>query len=175
VLPEPAAPNTIRVQIGFAFANDAYDCWYYAFAYGCGFYGYGYGGAAWPNLNAEVDIGLSHQIALTVGGNVFGGDWNGISNTVWSPHVDMMFRSSPYNDARGRLRLGLGLYVASANQAALGGSRTTTGGAFRLGVGGSLFARSKVGIGIDAIFEAGAISGYYVSTVQLMLGPEFHF
>ena len=173
VLPEPAPPNTARLQLGFAFANDGYDCWYYgaAYVYGCG-YGYG-GGAAWPNLNAEFDIGLSHPLALTVGANVFGGDWNGVSNTVWEPHVDVMFRSSPYNDARGRMRLGLGLMIANADSG--GVSRSATGGAFRLGVGGSFFARNTVGLGIDAIFEAGSIGGYYISTVQLMIGPEFHF
>ncbi len=171
VLPEPAPLHTARLQLGLTFVNDAYDCWYY----GGGYYscGYGYGGAAWPNLNAEVDFGLSHLIALTVGGNVFGGDWNGISNTVWEPHVDVTFRSSPYNDARGRLRLGLGLMIASASQAGFDASKT--GGAFRIGVGGSFFARSTVGLGIDAIFEAGSIGGYYVSTVQLMIGPELHF
>ncbi len=171
VLPEPAPLSTARLQLGFTFVNDAYDCWYY----GGGYYscGYGYGGAAWPNLNAEVDIGLSHLIALTVGGNVFGGDWNGISNTVWEPHVDVTFRSSPYNDMRGRLRLGLGLMIANASQAGFDASKT--GGAFRIGVGGSFFARNTVGLGLDAIFEAGSIGGYYVSTVQLMIGPELHF
>lgn len=172
VLPDPAPANTARLGLGFTFASDAYDCWYYGANYGCG---YGYGGVAWPNLNAEVDIGLSHALALTVGGNVFGGDWNGISNTIWEPHVDIMFRSSPYNDLRGRLRVGLGLYVAEANQGSFGGSRSDTGGAFRLGAGASLFARSTVGLGLDLVFEAGSIGGYYVSTVQLMLGPEFHF
>lgn len=177
VLPDPAPANTVRLGLGFTFANDAYDCWYFGGYYGGGYscgYGYG-GGVAWPNLNLEADIGLSQLVALTVGGNVFGGDWNGVSNTVWEPHVDVMFRSSPYSDMRGRLRLGLGLYAATADQGGLGGSRSETGGAFRIGVGGSFFARSTVGLGIDAIFEAGSIGGYYVSTLQLMIGPEFHF
>ena len=171
-LPEPAPANTARVQLGFAFANDSYDCWYVGGGvYGCG---YGYGGVAWPNLNAEVDIGLSHFLALTVGGNVFGGDWNGVTNTIWEPHVDLLFRSSPYNDIRGRLRLGLGLYAANASEPGFA-SESKTGGAFRIGVGASFFARSRVGLGIDAIFDAGSIGGYYVSTVQLMIGPELHF
>jgi len=49
------------------------------------------------------------------------------------------------------------------------------GGAFRLGFGASFLPKSKVGIGIDAIFEAGWIGSQYVSTVQLLIGPELHF
>ncbi len=172
-LPEPAPSNTARVQVGFAFVNDAYDCWYAGVgSLGCG---YGYG-AAWPNVNAEVDLGLSQLVGLTVGGNVFWGDWNDVHNTVWEPHVDLLLRSHPYSDVRGRVRLGLGVLLAQASQSGVpGASASDSGAAFRIGAGVSFFARQRFGIGLDAVFEAGSIGGFYVSTLQLLLGPELHF
>jgi hypothetical protein len=79
---------------------------------------------------------------------------------------------------KGRVRFGFGLYISEANgNNSLGNNVTysSVGGAMRLGFGASLLANSLVGIGLDAIFEAGWIGSSYVSTVQLLIGPELHF
>ncbi len=117
------------------------------------------------------------MLAISLGGNVFWGTDNtlGVRSTVWEPHVDLLFRSSPYNDIRGRLRLGIGLYAAHASVLGGGGSTDDTGAAFRLGAGVSFFSRSRVGLGIDGIFESGSIAGNYVSDFHLLIGPELHF
>lgn len=177
-LPEPAQPNTARLSVGFSFASDGYDCWYGNGAAGFGYYGCGYGyGYAWPNINAEVDLGVSPMLAISLGGNVFWGTDNtlGVRSTVWEPHVDLLFRSSPYNDIRGRLRVGVGLLAAHATFLGGGGTADDVGAAFRLGAGVSFFSRSRVGLGIDGIFESGSIGGNYVSDFHLLIGPELHF
>lgn len=177
VLPEAAPANTARISVGMTFANDGYDCWYGTGAIGYSYYSCGYGyGYAWPNVNAEVDIGINPMLALSVGGNVFWGSDNtyGLNATVWEPHVDLLIRSSPYSDVRGRLRIGVGLYAAHASMVG-GPGNDETGGAFRLGAGVSFFSRSRFGIGIDGIFESGSIGGTYVSDFQLQIGPELHF
>ena len=165
--------NVVRLSAGLAFANDGYYCGYY------GYYGFANDcgnsyGVVWPNLNAEVDLGLSPLVALSVGGNVMWGPFNGITDTIWEPHVDLMLRSSPWTEVRGRFRVGFGLYAASASVTSRPRD-TATGGALRLGAGVSFLNREVVGIGLDGIFEAGAIDGNYVSTFQILLGPELHF
>ena len=178
LMPEEAPQNTARASAGFAFANDGYDCWYAGGSAGFGYYGCGYGyGYAWPNVNVEVDLGVTPLLAVSIGGNVFWGTDNtlGVDTTVWEPHVDLLFRSSPYSDIRGRLRVGVGLYVAHASVVGGGGTYDDTGAAFRIGAGLSFFSRSRVGIGIDGIFESGSIAGNYVSDFHLLMGPELHF
>jgi hypothetical protein len=104
-----------------------------------------------------------------------------ITSTTWEPHVDFLFAPSyvASDTWKGRLRLGFGLYVADANNGSTGNTGPTNynnvGGAFRVGIGASLLPKSVVGIGMDAIFEAGWIGNNYVSTVQLLIGPELHF
>jgi hypothetical protein len=167
---ESVPNNVVRLSAGFFFASDGYGCWY---GYACGF-GDTY---AWPNVNAEVDVGLSRNLALSIGANVAWGSSNGVvDNTIWEPHVDLLLRSSPASDIRGRFRVGLGIYAAHASSNALGlASTSDTGSALRIGGGVSFLNRSKIGIGLDGIFEAGSIGGFYVSTFQLLLGPELHF
>ncbi len=165
--------NVVRLSGGLAFANDGYYCGYY------GYYGYGYAcgdsyGVVWPDVNAEVDLGLSPLVGLSVGANVMWGPNNGVTDTVWEPHLDLLLRSSPWADVRGRFRVGFGFYAASASARSLSNT-TSTGGALRLGAGVSFLNRELVGIGLDGIFEAGSIDGYYVSTFQLLIGPELHF
>ena len=77
-----------------------------------------------------------------------------------------------------RVRFGFGLYIAEANGINTSGNNVQyngIGGAFRAGFGASFLPHSKIGIGLDAIFEAGWIGSSYVSTVQLLIGPELHF
>ena len=168
---EQVANNVLRLSAGFSFLNEAYDCWYYAYGYGSCGYGYN---AAFPNIGLETDLGISPGLALTIGANVMWGSMNGINNTIWEPHVDLLLRGDRYSEVRGRLRLGLGVYAAHASDPVLGSSGDT-GAAVRLGAGLSFFNLAPVGLGLDVIFEAGSLGGYDVSTIQLMLGPELHF
>ena len=168
--------NTLRLSGGMAAASDGYYCGY---AFGPGFAypacGAGYSPVL-PNLNVDIDLGLARFHAISVGANVMWGSYGGITNTIWEPHVDYLLRGSPFAPIRGRFRLGFGIYIASATpNNSSGPTSTATGEAFRIGGGVSILADQPVGIGIDAIYEAGSVNGYYVSTVQLLAGPEFHF
>jgi hypothetical protein len=66
----------------------------------------------------------------------------------------------------GRMRIGAQGYF---------GSQGGSGGGFRIGGGGSFLNDSKLGIGLDVVLEGGWIRGYWVSSIQLMASPEFHF
>lgn len=170
---EPTRNNVVRLSGGLSFANDGYYCGYY------GYYGYAYDcgngyGVVWPNVNAELDLGLAPMLAVSLGANVMWGSYNGITDTIWEPHADLLLRSSPYSEVRGRFRVGFGFYAA-ASSARARSSGTATGGALRLGAGVSFLNREVVGVGLDGIFEAGSIDGYYVSTFQILIGPELHF
>jgi hypothetical protein len=178
---------TIRASGGVAFASSGYYCGYYSTffitTYSCGA---GYV-AVFPDVNLDLDVWFRPNLGMTFGANVMWGTYtpnitgipnNAISSTIWEPHIDVLssFPSSP--SVKGRVRFGFGIYIADTNGANNLGQNVTynsVGGAFRLGFGASLLANSKVGIGIDAIFEAGWIGSSYVSTVQLLIGPELHF
>jgi len=172
----PVRDNTLRVSGGMAIASTGYYCGYvYVPGYAYPACGSAYSSVL-PNVNVDFDVAVSRSAAITVGGNVTWGSYSGISTTLWEPHIDYLLRGSPFAPARWRFRLGAGIYIASTSDATYGGpAATTTGGAMRIGGGVSLLADSPVGIGLDAIFEAGSLNGYYVSTFQLLAGPEFHF
>ena len=181
---------TIRASGGVAFIGSGYYCGYYSnypgyVNYACGA---GYSSVE-PDVNVDLDIWFRPAFGLTIGANVMWGSYTSggtfagagtISSTTWEPHVDFLFAPSyvASDTWKGRLRLGAGLYVTDANNGNSGTGPTTynnTGGAFRVGIGASILPKSVVGIGIDAIFEAGWIGNNYVSTVQLLIGPELHF
>jgi hypothetical protein len=169
----------VRLSAGVAFVGAGYYCSYYGYYPGTyGSCGYGYS-TTQPNINLEADLGLKRASAISFGANVFWGSYNAFSNTVWEPHVDYLLRSGDsHKPIVGRFRVGAGLYIADVSgTSSLGShfSRTKTGGAFRIGGGVSFLNEKTVGIGLDAIFEAGWIGGYYVSTIQLLAGPELHF
>jgi hypothetical protein len=179
---------TIRASGGVAFASNGYYCGYYytyyTTTYTCSA---GYS-AVWPDVNLDVDVWVRPTLGVTIGANVMWGTYtpknvtgvpqNSIYSTTWEPHIDFLGALPGSPQIKGRVRLGFGLYIAEANGLNTAGNNVTynsLGGAFRLGFGASLLANSKVGIGIDAIFEAGWIGSNYVSTVQLLIGPELHF
>jgi hypothetical protein len=175
--PQPAQPKKVlRLSGGVAFASAGAYCGYYSYwypAYSCSA---GYT-ATWPNVNLDFDLPVSRGVALTLGANVFWGSFEkNLDTTVWEPHVDVLVHGPPAS-AVGRLRLGAGVLVSSSDGTfnSVSRSSSSVGGTFRLGVGGSLLADKRVGIGLDAIFEAGWLNGYYVSTIQLLIGPELHF
>lgn len=178
---------TVRVSGGVAFASNGYYCGYYytyySTTYSCGA---GYT-AAWPDVNLDLDVWFKPTLGLSLGANVMWGTYtpsisgipnNSIYSTTWEPHVDVLASLPSSPQIKGRVRFGFGLYIAEADGNNQLGNHVTynnVGGAFRLGFGASFFANSLVGIGIDAIFEAGWIGSNYVSTVQLLIGPELHF
>jgi hypothetical protein len=178
---------TFRLSGGVAFASNGYYCGYYytyyTTTYACGA---GYT-AVWPDVNADLDIWIRPTLGLSLGANVMWGQYtpnvsgipnNTIYSTTWEPHVDLLTALPGSPQVKGRVRMGFGLYISEANgNNSLGNNVTynSVGGAFRLGFGASLLANSLVGIGLDAIFEAGWIGNSYVSTVQLLIGPELHF
>jgi hypothetical protein len=189
--PELTKPEiTIRVSGGVAFVGAGYYCGYYYYYYPLYSCGVGYS-AAFPDVNLDLDIWVKRNLGISVGANVMWGTYtpynpgNGIPtssiySTIWEPHVDFLFAPPDSPQVKGRVRLGFGLYIADVNNGIPGGNITpytynSLGGAFRLGFGASFLPKSKVGIGIDAIFEAGWIGSNYVSTIQLLIGPEIHF
>ena len=187
-MPSDLAPvkvrnNVIRVQGGVSFAAAGYYCGYYYYYYPYYACSTGYS-ATWPNINAAFDYGLTDLLALSIGANVMWGSKSttaptaaSISLTTWEPHLDLMFRGSPLSDIRGRFLLGLGVYVTTATGtvASAAVNKTSAGAAFRIGGGVSFFNTSPIGLGLDAVFEAGGVNGQYVSTFQLLAGPEFKF
>ena len=165
--------NTLRVSGGMSLASTGYYCGY-------AYYPYPSCGAAYSsvlaNVNVDLDLGVSRSSAITIGGNVMWGGYNGINSTIWEPHLDYLLRGSPLAAARWRFRIGGGVYLSTVSGNGYSGpTATTSGGALRIGGGVSLLADSPVGIGLDTIFESGSLNGYYVSTLQLLAGPEFHF
>ncbi len=179
---------TIRLSGGVAFASNGYYCGYYynfySTTYACGA---GYT-AVWPDVNLDVDIWVRPTLGVSIGANVMWGSYtpsgisgvpnNTIYSTTWEPHVDFLFGMPANQQVKGRVRFGFGLYIADANGNNGTGqnvSYNALGGAFRAGIGATFLPHSKVGFGIDAIFEAGWIGSSYVSTVQLLIGPELHF
>ncbi len=179
---------TVRASGGLAFVSSGYFCGYYDTYYvvldGCGA---GYA-TAQPELDLAVDVWLRPGFGLSLGASVLWGSYapgvtgvppTRIYSTTWEPHLDVLLGPFfPSAVAAGRLRLGVGLSVAKVhglNTTAEAIHYTAVGGAARLGVGISLFPKSTVGIGVDAVFEAGGLGGHYVSTIQLLLGPELHF
>jgi hypothetical protein len=186
---EEAKPHyTIRLSGGVAFASNGYYCGYY-YTYYTTTYSCSAGYAAvWPDVNLDVDIWVRPTLGITIGANVMWGTYtpsnvvgvpsNSIYSTTWEPHVDFLFGLPANEQVKGRVRLGFGLYIAGANGNNASGQNVqynAVGGAFRAGFGASFLPHSKVGIGIDAIFEGGWIGSSYVSTVQLLVGPELHF
>lgn len=179
---------TFRLSGGVAFASNGYYCGYY-YTYYTTTYSCSAGYAAvWPDVNLDVDIWVRPTLGITIGANVMWGSYtpsnvigvpnNSISSTTWEPHVDFLFGLPANEQVKGRVRLGFGLYIAEANGNNSAGQNVqynALGGAFRAGFGASFLPHSKVGIGIDAIFEGGWIGSSYVSTVQLLVGPELHF
>ncbi len=176
---------TLRASAGISFASNGYYCGYiftyYANGYGCGV---GYS-AAWPDLNVDLDVWFRPTVGVSFGTNVMWGPFNPnftgsnqIYSTTWEPHVDVLLALPSYGQVKGRFRFGAGIYIENTNGPNGTGTNVAynaVGGAARVGIGTSLFAKSPVGLGLDAIFEAGFIGNNYVSTVQLLIGPELHF
>ncbi len=179
---------TIRASGGVAFLSTGYYCGYfynyYVAAYACGA---GYA-TAQPDVNVDVDVWFDPTLGITLGANVMWGTYtpnvvgvpgSNVYSTTWEPHLDVLLAPTyGSNQFKGRVRLGFGLYIAEVYGVNTVGQTVQyngVGGAFRLGFGVSILPKSKVGIGVDAIFESGWIGSNYVSTVQLLLGPELHF
>jgi len=179
---------TLRASGGVAFVGAGYYCGYYYAYYPIYSCTAGYS-AAFPDVNLDLDVWIRPTMGVTLGANVMWGTYTPYYtstalattySTIWEPHIDLLI-APPYSDqVKGRVRLGFGLYIANINNGTppVGTQPYNfngVGGAFRLGFGASFLPKSKVGIGIDAIFEAGWVGGTYVSTVQLLIGPEIHF
>jgi len=171
----PARDNALRVSGGIAFASSGYYCGYSpGYVYPCG----ATYATVRPIVNLDLDLALSRGSAVTIGADVMWGDYNSVGSTVWGPHLDYLylFRGSPFATARPRLRIGAGLYIATVSGNASGApANTQTGGALRMGAGVSFLPESPVGFGLDVVWEAGGIGGAFVSTLQILFGPEFRF
>jgi hypothetical protein len=180
---------TIRASGGVAFASNGYYCGYYYTYYSTTYTCTAGYSAVWPDVNLDVDIWVKRAFGVSIGANVMWGTYtpsnvvgvpsNSISSTTWEPHLDFLAAlPGSSQQVKGRVRLGFGLYIAEANGNNASGQNVQyngLGGAFRAGIGASFLPNSKVGIGVDAIFEAGWIGSSYMSTVQLLIGPELHF
>jgi len=172
--------NVARVNVGFTvFYSAYYNCnyWYaYYPTYTCG-------SGSWVSyipftVGSQVDLHLQGMHNVSVGFNVFLGTATGTvysgfralsvsrSVTIWEPTVDYVAKFGPPSNTVGRFRVGGGMYI---------GPNSELGGAFRIGGGASFFNLSRFGLGVDLVFEAGGYSGYWISGLQLVASPEFHF
>ena len=185
---DASAHLTLRASGGVAFLSSGYYCGYYSSyyvpSYACGA---GYV-VAQPDIDVDVDVWVTRTLGVSVGADVFWGSYqpsvtgvapNRIYSTTWEPHLDLLLAPGSGTDQlKGRVRFGFGLYLAQMN-----GLNTTgqtlqyhqAGGVLRLSLGVSLLPHATVGLGLDAVLEAGWIGSNYVSTVQLLVGPELHF
>ncbi len=179
---------TLRASGGVAFLSAGYYCGYfyayYVSAYACG----GGYATAQPDVNLDVDLWFEPTLGLTLGANLMWGAYtpsvvglpaNSVYSTTLEPHVDVLLAPGyGTNQLKERVRLGFGLYLAEAHGLNTTGQNlhyNAVGGAFRAGFGAALLPKSKVGIGVDVLLEAGWIGSNYVSTIQLLVGPELHF
>gem|GEM_PF-6425866 len=185
--PEARTAVTVRASGGAAFVSAGYYCGYFDTYFlpsgGCGA---GYA-TAQPALNLDVDAWLGPGLGISFGASVLWGSYapgvtgvppTRVYSTTWEPHVDVLLPIFASALAAGRVRLGLGLLLAEVhglNTTAQAIHYTGVGGVGRVGVGVSLLPKSTLGVGVDALFEVGWMGGHYVSTIQLLLGPEVHF
>jgi hypothetical protein len=171
---EPVRQNVLRLDLGLGIGSEGWGCRaevdlnpYYA----CN--AWTFGGYLPFIVGVGLDLRLDGPSFLAPGLHVMLGslslDNAGFSNTtrgltVWEPYLDYVFKFGGVEDGtRGRVRAGAGLY--------LGGG--LAGGALRIGGGASFLNRSRVGVGVDLVLEGGAFGGYWVSTIQLVVSPEF--
>ena len=170
--------NILRLPIGVSFYNSGwYSCNYFYPYYACASGSYGNYTPFTLGLQGDIHIGGSSYITpglTAMTGDVSTSYYNGLNNvnvsnhvTLWAPSVDYVAKWGDINaETVGRLRFG-GVFYA--------GSDGNTGGGFRVGGGGSLFNQKRIGIGLDVVFEGGSYHGYWISGIQLLASPEFHF
>jgi hypothetical protein len=168
--------NTLRGEFGIAPMTTGFYCYYYYYGYCSSYYSYGVT-PFYAALELDIAMGKSGAAALSVGGHVMWGTYNSVDFTLWEPYLDFVLRpGNALSPIRGRLRIGGGFYIGNGTNPAIPvATGTGYGGAFRIGGGISFFNDSPVGLGLDIVFEAGGFRGYYVSTLQMGFGPEFHF
>ena len=172
--------NVARVNLGVTFFYSAY----YNCSYWYGFYPtVNCGSGSWVSyipftVGPQVDFNLQGMHNISVGFNVFLGTVTGTvysglsargvskSVTIWEPTLDYVAKFGPLSNTSGRFRVGGGMYI---------GPNSELGGAFRIGGGASFFNLSRFGIGLDLVFEGGGYRGYWISGLQLVASPEFHF
>jgi hypothetical protein len=172
--------NVARVNLGVTFFYSAYYNCNYWYAY---YPTYSCGSGSWVSyipftVGPQVDINLQGMHNISVGFNVFLGTATGtvysglrarsVSNrvTIWEPTIDYVAKFGPPSNTVGRFRVGGGMYI---------GPNSELGGAFRIGGGASFFNLSRFGIGLDLVFEGGGYRGYWISSLQMVASPEFHF
>ena len=193
VAPPPAQDKlsfTIRAAGGVSFIGAGYYCGYYYYYYPTYACGAGYA-TAFPVVNLDLDVWVKPGLGVSLGADVMWGSFTPVGSfygpasgvttytTIWEPHLDFLVAPPSNASVQGRVRLGFGLYIADVNNGTPPAGTTPysyngVGGAFRLGFGASFLPRSRVGIGLDFIFEGGWIGSNYVSTIQLLIGPEIH-
>jgi hypothetical protein len=153
--------NVARVNVGVSFYNSGwYNCYYSYYYASCPSGSYA---SYIPfEVGPQVDFNLGGMNNISVGFTVgFGSvsytyyDINNVyrsgsnSVTLWEPTVD---------------------YVAK-----FGPPTQDTVGRFRIGGGASFLNANRLGVGVDLVLEGGAINGYWIGGLQLLVSPEFHF
>jgi hypothetical protein len=170
--------NVARLNVGLGLFNSGwYNCNYFYPYYACSTGSYT---SYVPFvLGLQVDLHIGNASYLSPGfqamtGSTSASYFNGTTTiensthvTLWEPSLDYVGKIGPLTkEIVGRFRVGGGVYV---------GSDGHTGGAFRIGGGGSFFNNRRLGLGLDFVFEGGSYDGYWISGVQLLVSPELHF
>jgi len=170
--------NVLRVNVGVGFYNSGwYNC-YYGYYYGTCTSG-SYTSFIPFLVGPQLDFNLGGVNNISVGftanmGTVNAEYFNGINNvsesknvTIWEPTIDYVAKFGPATqDTVGRFRVGAGMYI---------GPNSGIGGTFRIGGGASFLNASRLGVGLDVVFEGGSYQGYWIGGLQLVASPEFHF
>lgn len=154
--------NELRLQVGVAGVSSGYYCHY-------GFYGscseaFGY---AEFIARGALELNLVRPLALTLGFQVLPNVNGNPSGVYFEPTLDIGAswhrRTSP---VRGRLYFGGGLPINDLGQ---------VGAVVRIGGGLGVMVASHLALGGDVVWSFGGISGYFISSLGFMIGPELTF
>jgi hypothetical protein len=167
--------NVVRVNLGAGFYNtDWYNCYYYPSCTPSSYASF-IPFLVGPQFDFNLDGPSNLSVGLVIGfGTVNTTYFDGTQNvsksakvTTYEPTLDYLVKvGTPRAGTAARFRIGGGLLI---------GPDTKLGYFGRLGVGTSFFNTSRVGVGLDLVFEGGAMNGSWVGGLQLLASPEIHF
>lgn len=179
VPPEPPAPlplNVARLVLGVGFGSAGWGCHeamsLYPY-YQCTRWSYGAFIPGIVGLGADLSLGGPSFLGLGVNGMLGKVTFSnaGFSNAsarlaVLEGYADYVHKfGDPDQRTRGRVRAGLAAY--------LGGGQA--GGALRIGGGATFLNHRRLGVGLEVVVEGGVFAGYWASTLQVLVAPEWRF
>jgi hypothetical protein len=152
-----------RLLIGFSGIGDGFYCAYGYVYSSCSNLGYDY---VPFTIGGEVEFG-GRVLGVALGVYDLNGAYNNVNRNFVEPIADLVFRFGTYTEGPVfRFRLGAGVYIGPDWNAGLVG---------RIGVGATLRGRGRLGLAAEFGWEGGEFAGNAISTIRLVVGPEFAF